>query len=193
MLLIIAALAFSFAIYQLISFFITIDRELKTSREWLIAFKKSQQETENQFNQTINLKVRSAGVMLIVKDGLILGVSRRDNHSIFGLLGGKNEDEEDLEETAKREALEEAGIVVSSCILFHQRLEPGVKDGIDYYCKYYYATEWEPYWDEVCCPEGMKLQWLTEKEITKTKAAFPDTIKDVFKAFHQKFPDVELK
>lgn len=228
LLIIFTVVAICCAIYLLSIAISTIDREIENSRQWLIAFKKSQQESEDKFDAqmndalrslnkkssidldwatqnaedcssreeislTANRPIRSAGIMLIVKDGLILGISRRDNRSIFGLLGGKNEDEEDLKQTAIRETLEEAGIAVSSCVLFHQRLEPGIKDGIDYQCQYYYATKWEAYWDEPCSPEGMKLKWLTLKEITETQTAFPDTIKDVFEVFQQKFPEIELK
>jgi ADP-ribose pyrophosphatase YjhB (NUDIX family) len=53
----------------------------------------------------------SAQVVLINPEGLVLGVSRKDNHNDFGLIGGKKE-EIDLtpEDTAIRETKEETGL-----------------------------------------------------------------------------------
>lgn len=58
----------------------------------------------------------SACVVLINKDGLVLGVSRKDDHTSFGLPGGKLEDidNNDPIATAIRETKEETGIDVSN-------------------------------------------------------------------------------
>ena len=57
----------------------------------------------------------TAQVVLINEEGLVLGVSRKDNHSDFGLPGGKMdpEDNENPMVTAVRECMEETGLIVS--------------------------------------------------------------------------------
>lgn len=52
----------------------------------------------------------SAQVVLINEDGLILGVSRKDNHSDVGLIGGKVDPGETPEQAAVRETKEETGL-----------------------------------------------------------------------------------
>jgi 8-oxo-dGTP pyrophosphatase MutT (NUDIX family) len=64
--------------------------------------------------------MKEAGVMLIIKDGLILGISRRHNKAIFGLPDGKFDPEEGdqtTKDTAIRETHEETGILVKDCTL----------------------------------------------------------------------------
>lgn len=54
---------------------------------------------------------KSAQVVLINEEGLILGVSRKDNHNDVGLIGGKMDEEDVSEEaTAIRETKEETGL-----------------------------------------------------------------------------------
>lgn len=58
---------------------------------------------------------KTAQIVLINDEGLVLGVSRKDNHNDFGLPGGKM-DPEDLNNpitTCIREAKEETGLDVS--------------------------------------------------------------------------------
>ena len=54
----------------------------------------------------------TAQVVLINEEGLILGVSRKDNHSDFGLIGGKMDEEDNGNPmvTAIRECKEETGL-----------------------------------------------------------------------------------
>ena len=54
----------------------------------------------------------TAQVVLINKEGLVLGVSRKDNHKDFGLPGGKmdNWDLDEPKTTASRECFEETGL-----------------------------------------------------------------------------------
>ena len=57
----------------------------------------------------------TAQVVLVNEEGLVLGVSRKDNHSDFGLPGGKMdpEDNNDPTTTAIRECKEETGLDIS--------------------------------------------------------------------------------
>lgn len=61
-------------------------------------------------------KSKSACVVLINKEGLVLGVSRKTDHNDFGLPGGKMEDIDngDTMITAIRETKEETGLDVSN-------------------------------------------------------------------------------
>lgn len=61
-------------------------------------------------------KTVSACVVLINQEGLVLGVSRKDNHNDFGLVGGRMdpEDNDDPKQTAIRETLEETGLQVTN-------------------------------------------------------------------------------
>ncbi len=58
----------------------------------------------------------TAQVVLLNKEGLVLGVSRKNDHSDFGLAGGKMEDidNNDPMATAIRECKEETGLDVSN-------------------------------------------------------------------------------
>lgn len=58
------------------------------------------------------MSIRKAATVLIINNGLFLGVSRKDNHSSFGLPGGKFEEDESYEKAAIRETLEETGVII---------------------------------------------------------------------------------
>lgn len=63
---------------------------------------------ENKFD-------KDAACMVIINPstGQILGVSRKNDHTDFGIIGGKREDNETIEEAAVRECMEETGIKVT--------------------------------------------------------------------------------
>lgn len=58
----------------------------------------------------------TAQVVLINPEGLILGVSRKDDHNDFGLIGGKMDPQDDNDPimTAIRETREETGLEISN-------------------------------------------------------------------------------
>jgi len=140
--------------------------------------------------------MKQAGVMLIIKDGLILAISRRYDKSIFGLPGGKFNPEPpdndiDTKDTAIRETEEETSVVVKDCVLIYERVElGGGPNPVDYYSRCYYAKDWEgtPQNSE----EG-EVKWLTPEELTSTKAAFGDYNRKTLDVFKTMFPDVYLK
>lgn len=144
--------------------------------------------------EEVNMK--QAGVMLIIKDGLILGITRRTDKTKYGLPGGKfNPESPDLDrdtkDTAIRETHEETGLEVFDCIQVFHRVELGDgPDGIDFHSYCYYATNWE---GEPRDSEEGQVEWLTAEEITSTKAAFGDYNKKTLDVFKLMFPSVYIK
>lgn len=140
--------------------------------------------------------MKEAGVMLIVNQGMILGISRRHNKSIFGLPGGKfnsapPDNDRDTRDTAIRETREETSVIVKDCVLVYERVELGDgPNGVDFYSRCYYATDWEgiPQNSE----EGV-VKWLTAEEVTSTMAAFGDYNRKTLDVFKTMFPNVYLK
>jgi len=117
--------------------------------------------------------MREAGVMVVIKDGLILAVSRRNDATKFGLPGGKVEPGETPEVAAIRETFEETGIVVRSCRKVYLREEPASSpDGEAFYSHAFYATSWEG--EPVESEEGTVKWTLAQDLISKDTGAFPD-------------------
>lgn len=137
--------------------------------------------------------MRDASVMLIIFNGLILAVSRRNNSNLFGLPGGKREPDETHMEAAVRETKEETGITVKSCVKIFERVEePITPDGLPFYTHCFYATEWSG--RPVNSEEGV-VEWMFESELTRTleeggKGAFANYNKQTLAAFRKLFPDV---
>jgi ADP-ribose pyrophosphatase YjhB (NUDIX family) len=137
--------------------------------------------------------MKQAGVMLVVKDGLILAVSRRYNKDIFGLPGGKFDEGVDRNsmDTAVRETLEETGVQVKHCVQVYQRIEQGDgPQGVDFYSTTYYATEYE---GEPHTSEEGQVKWLTAEELTSTKAAFGDYNRHMLNNFKDMFPEIPVE
>lgn len=134
--------------------------------------------------------------MLIIKDGLILSVSRRYDKNIFGLPGGKfnpepPDNDKDTRDTAIRETEEETSVKVHEATFIYERVElGGGPNPVDYYSRCYYATSWEgtPQNSE----EG-EVKWLTAEELTSTKAAFGDYNRKTLDVFKTMFPDIYIK
>lgn len=140
----------------------------------------------------MSLIMREAGVMLIIKDGLILGVSRRNSPDIFGLPGGKCDPNETMLQAAIRETFEETNIVVKECSLLYCRGEAPEKEyGEWFQCACYYSSKWEG--EPIANEEGFVIEWLTEEEITFSRSAFGDYNKKTLDIFKVKFPNIELK
>lgn len=67
------------------------------------------------------LNIGSTSVLIVNKDGLIVGVPRRDNPNDWGIPGGRRESNEYTIECALRELKEETSIVIheNDCILLY--------------------------------------------------------------------------
>jgi len=94
----------------------------------------------------------TAQVVLINQDGLVLGVSRKDDHFDMGLPGGKMEeqDEDDPMNTAIRETYEETGLLVSNLRLVFAIHKEG-------FMGYTYLAEYN---GEINHNEPHVVQWL---------------------------------
>lgn len=133
--------------------------------------------------------MRKAVVALIIKDGLILGISRRNDSTKFGLIGGKVDEGESLLQALFREVKEESDIILNSCELIFQR-EERTSSGEVFYTYCYYADDWSgtPKNSE----EGV-VTWLTDKELTETHGAFSDYNRATLDAFRLKYPNIIIK
>lgn len=134
--------------------------------------------------------MREAAVMLIINnEGKILGVSRKNDPTKFGLAGGKLEPDEMPHHAAFRETLEETTINVKMCAEFFKREEPTLSGEVFYtYC--FYAINWEG--SPIDSEEGV-VKWLTTEELTVTHGAFPDYNKAMLAAFKLKYPNILVK
>lgn len=138
--------------------------------------------------------MKRAGIMLIIKDGLILGISRRHDKTIFGLPGGSHDEalgDVCTQDTAIREVEEETSIRVKDCVFLYKRVEfGGIDKPIDFESDCYYATEYE---GAPANSEEGEVKWLTVEELTSTKAAFGDYNANMLNRFREMFPEVYLR
>lgn len=88
----------------------------------------------------------------------ILAVSRKDNHTDFGLVGGKVDDTDDSPEFAIiRETKEETGLDISNLKLIN-RCD---YDGYDTHC---YLAEWR---GRVHTEENHIVEWMNPEDLIK--------------------------
>lgn len=75
--------------------------------------------------------------VVVLKEGLVLGVSRKDNHKDFGLIGGSLEDY-DLtpEDGAIRESFEETGLKITNLRLIYAKVHTDGRIGYTYLADY---------------------------------------------------------
>jgi mutator protein MutT len=98
-----------------------------------------------------------------IMDSKLLGVSRKDNHELFGLPGGKVDEGETLYDAMVREVKEETNIDVLSAIPIYFR-----EDG-DFLAVVFLVTKWE---GEVSSVEAGKVDWITFEELKQ--GSFPE-------------------
>jgi 8-oxo-dGTP pyrophosphatase MutT (NUDIX family) len=97
--------------------------------------------------------MRKAVCLILRKDNKFLAVSRKDNHQLFGLVGGKvDEDDNSLEDAIKREAKEETNLDVFNLKLIDTRVY-GISDDTLY--------------EQNCFVGDWKGELLTQEEYDK--------------------------
>lgn len=94
--------------------------------------------------------------ILIVKDGMFLGVARRNDPNDWALAGGKVDPDESEEEAAIRECFEETGIRIWNLREVYRGLV-GPDQGVTFMC------DWggEP----VSQPGEPACRWITREEL----------------------------
>lgn len=132
-----------------------------------------------------------AGVMIIIKDDLVLGVSRRNDKTKFGLPGGKVEMGETPKQAAIRETFEETGVHVDKCVYLYERVEPCRKPGdIPFRSYCFYATEWHG--DPSSSEEGY-VKWCTKEDLLGITGAFPQYNEKALEVLSNMLPDIIVK
>jgi len=131
----------------------------------------------------------SAQVVLINPEGLVLGVSRKNDHNDFGLAGGKMEESDNTsEDAAIRETLEETGLRISNL-----RLVLAIhKDG---YMSYTYLADYE---GEINHNEPHVVRWLPMERLVmgsfgKYNKLVSESLKDMGVDFQYKMSIVEIE
>jgi 8-oxo-dGTP diphosphatase len=110
--------------------------------------------------------LRLAATALIYRRELflssLLGVSRKDDHALYGLPGGKVDDNETTYEAMVREVFEETGLVVHNAVPIFFREEAG------FLAVVYLVTHWS---GQIATQELAKVEWI-DFEVLK-QGAFP--------------------
>ena len=98
-----------------------------------------------------------------IMDSKLLGVSRKDNHKLFGLPGGKVDEGETTYDAMVREVKEETGIDVLSAQPIYFR-----EDG-EFLAVVFLVTKWK---GEVTTTEAGVVDWITFEELKQ--GSFPE-------------------
>jgi 8-oxo-dGTP pyrophosphatase MutT (NUDIX family) len=132
-----------------------------------------------------------AGVMIVVKDGLALGISRRNDVTKFGLPGGKVEKLETPMQAAIRETFEETSIIVDECVFLYDRVEPKrVSSDTEFKSYCFFATKWKG--DPSSSDEGI-VKWCTRDDLLGKTGAFPQYNEKALEVLKTVFPNIIVK
>jgi mutator protein MutT len=98
---------------------------------------------------------------LVFREGKVLAVSRKNNHSDFGLAGGKIDPGETPEEAIIRELREETGISARRLRKVYEDLDR-VENGESRPCRTYLVEEWS---GEIISKENAVIKWILPDEL----------------------------
>ena len=101
---------------------------------------------------------KKGALVLLFNQGKILSVSRKDNHTLFGLIGGKLDEGETFLQAAVREAKEETGLDVFGLIPIFGRV-----DG-EFFCVVYIG-QWKGEIHQTSEKETGVVKWCDWEEL----------------------------
>src|SRR5690349_19058665 len=114
---------------------------------------------------------KSSVVIIVNKEGFILGVPRKNNPHKFGFVGGKCDPGESFEETALRETKEETGLEILQLEKVYERIEPSLPTSSDFcFVVCFAAVSWK---GKISTEEGQP-QWLYVEQFTEFDGAFQE-------------------
>ena len=110
--------------------------------------------------------IKYAAAVLVYDEinGLVLGVSRKDNPNIFGLCGGKVETGESFIEAAARECIEETGLVPYSMEYVYEEICGDTRRGD---VLYYTVTYRAKVTGSINTTESDRVDWVTPKKLVE--------------------------
>lgn len=107
-------------------------------------------------------------VGLLMRDGKILAVSRKMDHSDLGLPGGKIDPGESPEEAIRREIWEEVGVRVGAVKPIFDHLDR-VEEGESRPCRCFAVESWD---GEPASQEGARVAWVSPNSLITSACSF---------------------
>lgn len=120
-----------------------------------------------------------AAVGLIIKDGLVLAISRRNRPNDLGLIGGKLDENETSREAVAREIQEETSLIVDpyDCHLIYSADVGKLKREL---VECYIVLNWQG--EPRAMEEGFVVQWVPWETLFKgTFANFNKNVYEIYK------------
>ena len=102
-----------------------------------------------------------AAMVLLFNQGKILSVSRKNDKTKFGLVGGKVDEGETFVKAAIRECYEETGLEAFCLIPIFSRMEPG---DVDFFAVVYLA-QWKGEIHKTSEKETGEIKWCSWEEL----------------------------
>lgn len=130
--------------------------------------------------------MKSATCLLCERDGKYLSVSRKDDSTKWGLVGGKVDPNESNAEAIQRETHEEVG-VIASLISFQPLLSAFCPGDVNFWVTTYLWVDPYPIEDnELKAENGLTIDWKTEEELCDSHISpFSEYNKQVFVALRE--------